>query len=432
MKNYRKLLLFLGDTTLLVLSFFITVFIKGQFTLSDSLINEMLLPFVIPAAACAITLYAVDLYDFRFVRPISSNLWRLAVVMIASPVISIILFYTLNLFSVAPKLTLAAYFLSFGLLFIIWRRMFYKIFSKSFKNKTVVWGTSQAADHLFTEMAHHPHRGYEPMLHVKELNDLITALENRNFKILVIDDSLELPDELIDVVFSKKITVLSLQETYEDVLQKVPLETVNETLFIKNIQHHRGVSTLFYRVVEYIVAIPILLLLSPILILVAIAIKCEDKGPIFYKQSRIGLLGQEFMLYKFRSMTISSGDNFGEWAVKNDPRVTKVGKIIRRLHIDELPQMINVLLGDITLVGPRPDATAFGLGLKEQIPHYHLRSIVKPGFTGWAQIKYRAGASVDDFTDRFQYDLYYIKHKEFFFDIGILVRTLQIIFSHTL
>ncbi len=432
MKNYRKLLLLLGDLALLIMAFFVTVFIKGSLSFPASLIHEMAIPFIIPAAACAIGLYAVDLYDFRFIRPIAANLWRIAVVMIASPAISIILFYTFNLFGVAPKLTLVAFFLSFGVLFIFWRRLFYKIFSNSFKNKTVVWGTSAAAEHLFTEMAHNPHRGYEPMLHVRELPDLILAIENKNFTILVIDDALELPDELIDIVFAKKITVLSLAETYEDILQKVPLETVNETLFIKNIQHHRGTLIIAYRILDYLFAIPVLIASSPILIIVAIAIKCEDGGSIFYKHSRLGLLGKEFMLYKFRSMTQSSGDKFGEWAVKNDARITRVGKIIRKLHIDEIPQMINILRGDITLVGPRPDAAAFGIGLKEQIPHYHLRSIVKPGFTGWAQIKYRAGASVDDFTDRFQYDLYYIKHKEVFFDLGILLRTFQIIFSHTL
>lgn len=430
--NYpRKSILLLGDICTLFLSFLITITLKGGGVLQD-----LWLPFSIVIGICIIALYSADLYDFRFIRPASSNLWRIAAVILISPILSIILFYFFDFFTITPRLTLVIFFVSFSLLFILWRRVFYKIFSNSFKSKTVIWGTSKTAEHLFSEIANNPHRGYEPLLHVRDLPRLIDVINNHHFQVLVIDNHLQLPYALIEIIFKKKVTVLSLDETYEEVLQKVPLETINETLFIQNIQNHNKLAQTISRGVEYIIALSILILTSPILLIMIIGIKIEDGGSILYKgNTRLGFLGKEFMLYKFRSMTEEVKRKSGQgsdWTEKNDSRITKVGTIIRKLHIDELAQMINVLQGDISLVGPRPDVTPVGLELKKNVPEYYLRHIVKPGFTGWAQIKYHAPASHAEFVERFQYDLYYIKHKEFFFNLGIMFRTLQIIFSHSI
>ncbi len=434
MNNYRTWFLVLGDFGTLVVSFFITVFIKSGFVFSQGVMRDLMIPFIIIGIICILGLYALDLYDFRFIKPVSANLWRIVVVMVTTPIIGILIFYTFDFFTVAPRLTVLFFFISFTILFILWRRLFYRVFSSSFRNKTIVWSTSPLAEHLFEEIKQNPHRGYEPIIHIHTQEQLSQTLEEIEFSILITDDTLELSDDLVKVIFDKKITLLSLIKTYEQVLQKIPVEIIDETLFIQNIQHRRGVSQFLSRFFDYLVAIPLLVLTSPFLLAVIIAIKLEDGGSIFYKQPRMGFLGKEFMLYKFRSMTedhkrVSSG---ADWTTKNDPRVTRVGKIIRRLHIDELPQMINVLKGDITIVGPRPDVMRVELGLKETVPHYHLRHVVKPGFTGWAQIKYHAANDHNSFVDRFQYDLYYIKHREFFFDFGIMLRTLQIIFSHSL
>src|SRR3989344_6198030 len=144
MKSLRRHWLFIGDIIVLSFSFLIVVFIKGSFVLKVSLVQELLWPFILATVICLIVSYAFDLYDFRYIRPVSSNLWRIAAVLSVSPVVSVIFFYTFNIFDVAPKATLIIYFISFGVLFILWRRAFYKIFSRSFKNRTVVWGTSQS------------------------------------------------------------------------------------------------------------------------------------------------------------------------------------------------------------------------------------------------------------------------------------------------
>jgi lipopolysaccharide/colanic/teichoic acid biosynthesis glycosyltransferase len=192
---------------------------------------------------------------------------------------------------------------------------------------------------------------------------------------------------------------------------------------------------ILYNVLTFLInkifAIVILLLSSPLTIISAIFIYLHDKGPIFYTQARVGLNGKTFKLYKLRSMTINSEKDGAMWCTgHDDARITPVGKVIRKLHIDEIPQMINILKGEISLVGPRPERPEFVAPLEKTIPHYSLRHVIRPGFTGWAQIKYHYARTEEDSKEKFEYDLYYIKNRNIFLDLGIIARTIQIIFTH--
>jgi sugar transferase (PEP-CTERM system associated) len=171
-----------------------------------------------------------------------------------------------------------------------------------------------------------------------------------------------------------------------------------------------------------------LLLLSqalPTMILIAIAIKLDSKGPIFYKQERVGAGGKPYPLYKFRSMRTDAEKDGAVWARANDDRVTRVGRFIRKTRMDETPQVINVLLGHMSFVGPRPERPVFVEQLKEQIPYYGLREAVKPGITGWAQIRYPYGASVEDARNKLEFDLYYVKNGSLFLDLAIIFHTVR-------
>src|SRR5262249_29655017 len=150
--------------------------------------------------------------------------------------------------------------------------------------------------------------------------------------------------------------------------------------------------------------------LSPLMLVTAIAIKLDSKGPVFYRQSRTGLNGVTFILYKFRTMVEDAEKSGARWAEENDPRVTRVGRFLRATRIDELPQLWNVLLGQMSFIGPRPERPDFNSELEAAIPYYDLRHLVKPGITGWAQVLYPYGASVEDAREKLQYDLYYIKN----------------------
>jgi exopolysaccharide biosynthesis polyprenyl glycosylphosphotransferase len=182
------------------------------------------------------------------------------------------------------------------------------------------------------------------------------------------------------------------------------------------------------RIIDVIVAFVGLVLAAPLALLTAVAVKVESRGPIFYRQERVGQNERRFTLIKFRSMAENAEAERGPvWAVENDPRVTRVGAIIRKLRIDEIPQMFNVLRGEMSFVGPRPERAFFVKRLKEIIPYYDLRHSVKPGITGWAQISYRYGDSEQDAVEKLQYDLYYIKHMSPVFDLQIIFESLKVI-----
>jgi exopolysaccharide biosynthesis polyprenyl glycosylphosphotransferase len=172
------------------------------------------------------------------------------------------------------------------------------------------------------------------------------------------------------------------------------------------------------------------LVTAPLILVSAILIKLTSPGPILYRQERVGLHGRHFSVFKLRSMSQNAEASIGPaWASKNDSRVTAVGRILRKYRIDELPQLFNVLRGEMSFVGPRPERPYFVEQLKQRIPYYDLRHYVRPGITGWAQVMYPYGASITDAYEKLQYDLYYIKHLSVLLDIMILPKTLRVVLS---
>src|SRR6185369_8873042 len=171
-----------------------------------------------------------------------------------------------------------------------------------------------------------------------------------------------------------------------------------------------------------------ILVTAPLLLLIAIGIKLDSPGPAIFKQERVGLHGSKFTLYKFRSMKMDAESKSGPaWAGEFDDRVTGLGKLLRKLRLDEIPQAFNVLRGDMSFAGPRPERPYFVDMLSERVPGYSLRHYVKPGITGWAQVNYPYGASVEDSIEKLQYDLYYIKHMSFRQDMSVLLKTFKVV-----
>ncbi len=182
------------------------------------------------------------------------------------------------------------------------------------------------------------------------------------------------------------------------------------------------------RVLDILLALILFVVTLPIMLIAALAIFVESGGPIFYRQQRVGLRGKTFTVFKFRSMRVDAeSDGQPVWANKEDDRVTRVGRIIRKIRVDELPQLINVLLGEMSFVGPRPERPEFVAELARAIPYFDLRHHVKPGITGWAQVSYPYGSSIQDSREKLQYDLYYLKNYSIFLDVNILLQTVQVI-----
>lgn len=184
------------------------------------------------------------------------------------------------------------------------------------------------------------------------------------------------------------------------------------------------------RIADLVLSLLLLIVSAPLMLLTAILIRLEGRGPILYRQSRIGLDGREFEVLKFRSMRPDAESGTGPvWAKEDDPRVTRVGRVIRKLRIDELPQLFNVVKGEMSFVGPRPERGHFVRRLEEKLPYYTLRRTVRPGITGWAQVEYGYGATDDDALEKLKYDLFYIKNATPFFDLWIVVRTIRVVLA---
>jgi sugar transferase (PEP-CTERM system associated) len=225
------------------------------------------------------------------------------------------------------------------------------------------------------------------------------------------------------------IPVIDLAGFYERAKSEVPIDSLKASWLVYGHGFAQGtVQRLVKRAFDILCSGVLLILTSPVMLLAVLAIRLDSPGPIIYRQERVGKGGRSFMCLKFRSMrSDAERDGVARWAAKNDSRVTRVGAFIRKTRIDELPQLLSVLKGEMSLVGPRPERPSFVAQLREQIPFYDVRHSVKPGVTGWAQVRYSYGASVEDARRKHQFDLYYVKNNSLFLDILVLIETVSVV-----
>ncbi len=227
------------------------------------------------------------------------------------------------------------------------------------------------------------------------------------------------------------VRVEDVHSTMAALTGRVWLETLRPSWFVFSEGFRRSRSTLLIkRAVDILISCIFLILAAPLLVIVAVVIRLESHGPAIYRQKRVGLCGKVFNVLKFRSMAVDAEAKHGaQWAAADDVRVTRLGRFIRRYRIDELPQVINVLRGDMSFVGPRPERPVFVDSLRQQISYYDERHSVRPGITGWAQVSCPYAASVQDALRKLEYDLFYLKNLSIFFDCAIILRTIRIVLS---
>jgi sugar transferase (PEP-CTERM system associated) len=251
-------------------------------------------------------------------------------------------------------------------------------------------------------------------------DEIVVAVRNRRAVLPVLD---------LLACKVKGVEVVDLPAFLERETGRIELETVNPSWLVFSDGFAQGkAKTRVKRAFDVVMSVALLVCASPIMALTALLIYLEDRGPILYRQERVGH-ERNFMLFKFRSMRVDAErDGVPQWARKNDDRVTRVGNFIRKVRIDELPQAFNVLRGDMSFVGPRPERPYFVEQIARIVPYYGYRHTVKPGITGWAQVRYPYGASVEDAVQKLQYDLYYVKNHSLFLDVIILFQTARVLF----
>lgn len=398
------------------------------------------------ASAMTISMISVGLYQRGL--PFSAGLLvRLGLSFLIASFAMSAVFYTF------PDLVVGRGVMAYGMLFTFvgvlgLRSLFFRLTHTDLQSTTVlVLGTGRQAQMIADLEPRQPGFrviGYIPvnekekkipperwLPHDRQLMDLVLAYEVDELVVAPDDRRLRLPvDEILDCKMSGTM-VLDLLSFFEKETSRIKLDVLHPSwIFFSDGFRLSGVANFFKRVLDLLAGGIIFLLSWPIMLLVALAIVIESggKGPILFHQVRVGLNGREFRVHKFRSMcTDAEADGVARWASKDDNRITRVGAFIRRTRLDELPQVFNVLLGEMSMVGPRPERPEFVEQLERKIPFYAERHRVKPGVTGWAQLSYPYGATIEDARNKLEFDLYYVKNASVFLDLIILLETVEVV-----
>lgn len=262
-------------------------------------------------------------------------------------------------------------------------------------------------------------------------DQLVDIVERHHVDTIVVcleDRRAVLPVQSLLDFKSMGLDILDGHHLYEEASGRLSIDSLRPSALIFSTGFRRRlVSLVSKRCLDAVVAAVGLVVLIPLFVIIAALIRIDSSGPVFYRQVRIGLRGRPYMIWKFRSMRQDAEKSGPRWAQANDPRISRVGWWLRKTRMDEVPQLVNVLRGEMSLVGPRPERPVFVQELRTNIPYYDIRHTVRPGVTGWAQVKFRYGASRDDSHTKLQYDLYYVKNLSLFLDLKILVQTVRVV-----
>ncbi len=436
----------LGTEALVILSVVWGSFVWHQPSLNASF-TQGVLSVVAVAAVCLLSLSLHDLY----LGPGAYTTWSKFLRIVQS--IGMAALIVVALMAVFPGWRISSWifapFVIMPFVLILWRWVYESwVHRLAFQRRVLLVGAGRLADDVAgTLLADRDHAydiaaryaGFEQLAAgtsaasgTRGTEDaLLTAVRQSRIESLVIalDDSRgKLPiDALLQCKFSGGVRIEDGLSFYERVTGKIHVDAVKPSWLIFSDGFWRARIEWLKRCLDVVTSVVGLTLTAPFGALIAVAIKLDSPGPVFYRQERVGLGGAPFMLIKFRSMRRDAEAVTGPvWATNGDQRATRIGKWLRILRLDELPQMINVLRGDMSFVGPRPERPCFVDELKKQIPYYGFRHAIKPGITGWAQVRYRYGASVQDSLEKLQYDLYYIKNLSLVLDATILIQTVKI------
>lgn len=428
--------LFVGDVLFLFLALWATLLIRYISIPSKELITLHIVPFGIIFAIWILVFFISDLYKKQTII-LKKKLPKIILnAQIINSTIAIIFFYFIPYFGITPKTIL---FIDLALSFALvslWRIYLVNVIYSSSRERAIILGTGSDVEMLLEELTNNP----KYKLHIVTLSGadpkrLLETITKNNVTTLILntrEEAHSLVQELYKLLFAN-IQFIDLHSLYEDIFERVPLSLLGDNWFLKNISTQpKRIYDLSKRVMDIVLSVVLgtaSLLLYPF---VAAAIKIDDGGPVFIFQERVGQGSAAINLVKFRTMT---GDDKGKWRPGNANRVTNVGRLLRKTRIDELPQLLNVLKGDISLIGPRPEFSDAVDFYNKEIPHYRMRHLIQPGLSGWAQIHHdkhpHHGTDVVETKNKLSYDLYYIKNRGLMVDLKIALKTIKTLLSQS-
>lgn len=451
-RTWRSILLVAGETVLLSVAVAISSIIiggdQGWDLLTD---NTAFLRVLLIVVTCQLCLHYGDLYDLRTIQTKGDFVARLMRAIGTTSIILGVAYWLFPLLVVEKGVFLLAAAIS-AVLVLLWRALFEVITARlAPRERLLLVGTNQAAVVLARELFERrqelgvdivgfvdpdPSRVGAPVINpgvvgsLDDIPELTARLGVNRVVVSMWDQRGKLPmDRLLDMRLRSGVLFDHLASVYEEYTGKIAVENLRPSWLVFSTGFRKTrVWSFTKRTFDIITSVTGLLLSLPLAAVTALIVKLDSpRDPVFYHQERVGLNGVTFTIHKFRTMRSDAEATTGPvWSAgDSDPRITRVGRFLRKTRLDEIPQLWNVLRGDMSLIGPRPERPSFVAQLTQQIPYYGQRHVVKPGVTGWAQVRYTYGASVEDALEKMQYDLYYVKHMSLTFDILIVLETIK-------
>lgn len=428
-------MLVLGDIFILYISLFVTLLARYGVETYQNALALHLAPFSFIFFVWIAVFYIVGLYDLRRLANNITFLSFFSIALLLNGLITTALFYLIPWFGIAPRTNLSLFLILFALLEIGWRRLFWSYLKHHHDlfNVVIVGGDSTICE-LAETLTKNPQLGYRIVAQfpsLEQLEELPNRIGEHQTDVVVVPRGATYHTQLQKVLYSllaSGTTIYDVPAFYEEIFRKIPLRDVEESWFLEHISIRRNIYDDFKRALEVVVAGVIGILLLPLVVFISLFIRLSSSGPVIFRQERVGIRNHHFTLYKFRTMVQDAEKDGARWASKNDPRTTFIGKILRYTHLDELPQIWNIIRGDLSFVGPRPERPEFVSLIEKEVPYYNIRHLIKPGVTGWAQINYRYGSSIQDSEQKLQYDLYYLKNRSLILDVAVILKTLRTLF----
>jgi exopolysaccharide biosynthesis polyprenyl glycosylphosphotransferase len=446
--SLKKILLLLGDIAAMYAALFLTIALRYWQWPEAANWQTHLLPFTAIFAGWLIVFFIADLYSLRRAANNAGFFSKIGQAFVFSILLSVLFFYLSPLTEITPKTNLAIFVAVFFIVFSLWRGAFNALLASYLpKNNIAVIGLNTLAEKLLAEIKRQPHLGFhisfvldEKQTGRKEIEGIPIFNDFKNLPELIERKKIshiilaETPDSenlrgLLFECLHLKISFINLVNFYETITGKVPIEAIGKMWFLENLNEGGQNGTdIFKRIVDIASGLVIFILTIIFWPLIGLIIKLESRGPAFIRQIRVGQNGREFKIIKFRTM--KTENNNQSPTVDGDKRITAFGNFLRKSRLDELPQVINILKGEMSFVGPRPERPELVAELEKQVPFYRERTLVKPGLTGIDQIsgEYHS-PSHEDTIKKLQYDLYYIKRRSLFLDASIILKTIATVFS---
>ncbi len=445
----RLILLILGDLLIVNGSIFLSAILRLGISAGWGYIQSNPWSFILTGLIYIMVFFSTELYDIRKDFKSIGNVMAITLASTSAFVITTLLFYM----NWSLRIGRGVFILNGILitLFIIgWRILYsYLLEQPIFKRNVLIVGAGWAGKTILQEINRLQKSGLRTVGFIDDdpqkkgklidgvpvLGDRYTidkVVRKKDIDLIVAAITHEKHADLIKALINcswKGVDIIDMPALYEQLTGKIPFKHINNMWMLHiAIGKPKLYSRLIKPILEAIIALILFILLIPVMVVLAIVIKCDSRGRIFYTQERIGKDGRKFTIMKFRTMMENAESLTGAvYAADNDPRITKIGRFLRKWRLDEIPQLVNVIKGDMGLIGPRPEREVFIREFEEKIPFYTQRLLVRPGLTGWAQVKFPYASSIEQTEEKLQYDLYYIKNMSFILDFVVFLKTIRVV-----